>query len=74
MGGLDFLCKLRADHHLRRQKVNLCSRANDRATIAHTGSLGVEGYLVKPFTAWGFLELVNKVCESGQGQMGIGWS
>jgi DNA-binding NarL/FixJ family response regulator len=66
MGGLKILCRLRGTRRFPRQKVILCSTIHDRATVVQAGSLEVEGYLVKPFTAWGFLELVKKVCDTGR--------
>jgi DNA-binding NarL/FixJ family response regulator len=66
MGGLELLCKLRGDRHLPHQKVILCSTVHDRATVVQAGSLEVEGYLVKPFTARGFLDLVKRVCATGK--------
>jgi len=65
IGGLDLLFRVRGDRRFMHQKVILCSTLHDRASVVQAESLEVEGYLVKPFTGRGFLEMVNRACATG---------
>ena len=63
MGGLELLAKLRSDDRFKRQKVMLCSIKSRRSTVEQALSLGVNLYLVKPFTAAEFVKEVRRVCQ-----------
>ena len=63
MGGLELLAKLRSDDRFKRQKVMLCSIQSRRSTVERAVSLGVNLFLVKPFTAAEFVKEVWRVCK-----------
>ena len=66
LGGLELLVKLRADPRFKTQKVMLCSMENGRKIIQQTVSLGIQGYLLKPFTAQQFVDHVRSSFDGGQ--------
>lgn len=63
MGGLELLAKLRSDDRFKRQKVMLCTIQSRRSTVERAASLGVNLFLVKPFTAAEFVKEVWRVCK-----------
>jgi two-component system chemotaxis response regulator CheY len=63
LGGVDLITKLRADPRFARQKVILCSSENGRNQIMKVVSLGINGYVLKPFAADKFIDQVQKICE-----------
>jgi len=62
MGGLELVGKLLSDPRFIMQKIMICSTENERATVVKAASLGVNGYLLKPFLAEDFLAHVRKLC------------
>ena len=66
MSGLDLISKLRSDLRFQHQKVVLCSAENERSAIMKAVSLGIDGYLIKPFAAEQFLNKVRQACETGE--------
>ncbi len=61
MGGLELIAKMRADERFKQQKVMICSGVNERAPVLEAVSLGVDGYLLKPFNGDTFQERVIKL-------------
>ena len=75
MSSLHLVSRLRSDPRFQRQKVILCSAENRRSEILKAASLGISGYLIKPFGAEEFLKQVRKACEIGMtppGERGVG--
>jgi two-component system response regulator (stage 0 sporulation protein A) len=60
--GLALLKRIRECQRQRHLPVIMCSGTNDRETILHTGQLGANYYLIKPFK---METLLNKVHELG---------
>ena len=49
LSGMELLARVKADPALAAMRFVLASSANDQASLAQASSLGVDGYLVKPF-------------------------
>jgi len=62
LNGVELLSKLRSDSRFHQQKVILCSAENHKSAILKVASLGVSGYLLKPFITEHFLEQVKLAC------------
>jgi CheY-like chemotaxis protein len=66
MNGLELISKMRSDARFKSQKVILCSLENGRNAVVQAASLGISGYLIKPFVSEQFLAKVRKICEGCQ--------
>lgn len=64
--GVELISKLRSDPRFGGQKVILCSLENSRSAIMKAVSLGISGYILKPFVAQKFVDEVRRVCEGKQ--------
>jgi len=63
LGGLELVAKLREDDRFKLQKIIVCSGVNERTPVLDALSLGVEGYLLKPFAVDTFSERIRKLLE-----------
>lgn len=60
LNGIDLLARIRAHEQLNQQKVIICTALSSQSTMDELSSLGVEGYMVKPFATRVVLEQVRK--------------
>ena len=63
MTGLDLLKAVRADEHLKTLPVLLVTAESKREQIVEAAQAGVNGYIVKPFTAKTLKEKIDKIFE-----------
>ncbi len=63
MTGLDLLKKVRADPKLNSLPILLVTAESKREQIIEAAQAGVNGYVVKPFTAGTLEEKINKIFE-----------
>lgn len=63
MQGIDLLRAVRADPHLRALPVLMVTAEAKREQIVEAAQAGVNGYIVKPFTAQTLKEKIDKVFE-----------
>ncbi len=63
MTGLDLLKKVRADPNLSSLPILLVTAESKREQIIEAAQAGVNGYVVKPFTAGTLEEKINKIFE-----------
>jgi two-component system chemotaxis response regulator CheY len=63
MGGMELVARLRGDDRFKQQKIIVCSGVNERAPILDAVSLGVDGYLLKPFVGDSLPDRVRKLWE-----------
>ncbi|MCF6281607.1 MAG: chemotaxis response regulator CheY [Candidatus Polarisedimenticolaceae bacterium] len=63
MTGLDLLKKVRADPALSSLPILLVTAESKREQIIEAAQAGVNGYVVKPFTAGTLEEKINKIFE-----------
>ncbi len=63
MTGLDLLKKVRADPQLSSLPILLVTAESKREQIIEAAQAGVNGYVVKPFTAGTLEEKINKIFE-----------
>lgn len=67
MTGLDLLKKVRADERLKDLPVLMVTAEAKRDQIVAAAQAGVNGYVVKPFTAAALKEKIDKVFERIEG-------
>ncbi len=63
MNGLDLLKAVRADEKLANMPVLMVTAESKREQIVEAAQAGVNGYVVKPFTAVTLEEKINKIFE-----------
>jgi len=63
MTGIDLLKACRADEHLKNIPVLMVTAEAKRDQIVAAAQAGVNGYVVKPFTAAALEEKINKIFE-----------
>lgn len=63
MSGIDLLKKIRADERLKRTPVLMVTAEAKRDQIVAAAQAGVNGYVVKPFTAAALKEKIEKIFE-----------
>ena len=63
MTGLDLLKEVRADEHLKTLPVLLVTAESKREQIVEAAQAGVNGYIVKPFTAKTLKEKIDRIFE-----------
>ena len=63
MQGIDLLKAVRADENLKNLPVLLVTAEAKREQIVEAAQCGVNGYIVKPFTAQTLEEKINKIFE-----------
>ena len=63
MSGLDLLKKVRADERLKNMPVLMVTAEAKREQIVAAAQAGVNGYVVKPFTAAVLKEKIDKIFE-----------
>ena len=63
MQGIDLLKAIRADEKLRHLPVLMVTAESKREQIVEAAQAGVNGYVVKPFTAATLEEKINKIFE-----------
>ncbi len=63
MTGLDLLKAVRADENLASMPVLMVTAESKREQIVEAAQAGVNGYVVKPFTAVTLEEKINKIFE-----------
>lgn len=63
MQGIDLLKAIRADEKLRQLPVLMVTAESKREQIIEAAQAGVNGYVVKPFTAATLEEKINKIFE-----------
>lgn len=63
MTGIDLLCHVRADEKLRSLPVLMVTAEAKREQIIEAAQAGVNGYVVKPFTALALKEKIEKIFE-----------
>ncbi len=68
MNGLELISKMRSDSRFKSQKVILCSLENGRNAVVQAASLGISGYLIKPYVSEQFLAKVRQICEGRQSE------
>lgn len=61
MSGIDLLRVVRADQRLQSLPVLIISADTMRETIVEVASLGVSGYLIKPFTVGAFQQKIRSI-------------
>ncbi len=64
MPGLDLLKAVRADANLRQMPVLMLTAESKREQIVEAAQAGVNGYVIKPFTAVTLKEKIDKILES----------
>ncbi|MBC7983805.1 MAG: chemotaxis response regulator CheY [Candidatus Obscuribacterales bacterium] len=64
MPGLDLLKAVRADARLSKMPVLMLTAESKREQIVEAAQAGVNGYVIKPFTAITLKEKIDKVLES----------
>ncbi len=67
MTGLDLLKTVRADPNLASMPVLMVTAESKREQIIEAAQAGVNGYIVKPFTAGTLEEKINKIFERVNG-------
>jgi len=67
MTGIDLLKKVRADERLRHLPVLMVTAEAKREQIVAAAQAGVNGYVVKPFTAAVLKEKIEKIFERVEG-------
>lgn len=67
MSGLDLLKKVRADDRLKNMPVLMVTAEAKRDQIVAAAQAGVNGYVVKPFTAAVLKEKIEKIFERIEG-------
>ncbi|MCY0965124.1 chemotaxis response regulator CheY [Oceanospirillaceae bacterium G-43] len=67
MTGIDLLRKVRADERLRHLPVLMVTAEAKREQIVAAAQAGVNGYVVKPFTAAVLKEKIEKIFERVEG-------
>ncbi len=63
MTGIDLLKACRADEHLKNLPILMVTAEAKRDQIVAAAQAGVNGYVVKPFTAAALEEKINKIFE-----------
>ncbi len=63
MQGIDLLKAIRADENLKHLPVLMVTAESKREQIIEAAQAGVNGYVVKPFTAVTLEEKINKIFE-----------
>ncbi len=63
MAGIDLLKKVRADENLSGLPVLMVTAESKRDQIVEAAQAGVNGYIVKPFTAQTLKEKIDKIWE-----------
>ena len=63
MTGIDLLRKVRADPNLKDMPFMLITAEQKRSQILDAAQAGVDGYIVKPFTAATLKEKIDKIAE-----------
>jgi two-component system chemotaxis response regulator CheY len=63
MSGIDLLRQVRADERLRHLPVLMVTAEAKREQIIEAAQAGVNGYVVKPFTAQALKEKIEKIFE-----------
>ena len=64
MAGLDLLKAVRADASLKKMPVLMLTAEAKREQIVEAAQAGVNGYVIKPFTAATLKEKIDKILES----------
>ena len=64
MAGLDLLKAVRADDKLAKLPVLMLTAEAKREQIVEAAQAGVNGYVIKPFTAATLKEKIDKILES----------
>jgi two-component system chemotaxis response regulator CheY len=64
MPGLDLLKAVRADARLKQMPVLMLTAESKREQIVEAAQAGVNGYVIKPFTAVTLKEKIDKILES----------
>jgi two-component system, chemotaxis family, chemotaxis protein CheY len=64
MPGLDLLKAVRADEKLKKMPVLMLTAEAKREQIVEAAQAGVNGYVIKPFTAATLKEKIDKILES----------
>jgi two-component system chemotaxis response regulator CheY len=64
MAGLDLLKAVRADAALKKMPVLMLTAEAKREQIVEAAQAGVNGYVIKPFTAATLKEKIDKILES----------
>ncbi|MEX2367796.1 MAG: chemotaxis response regulator CheY, partial [Pseudohongiellaceae bacterium] len=67
MSGIDLLKKIRADERLKGTPVLMVTAEAKRDQIVAAAQAGVNGYVVKPFTAAALKEKIEKIFERVDG-------
>lgn len=67
MSGIDLLKKIRADERLKKTPVLMVTAEAKRDQIVAAAQAGVNGYVVKPFTAAALKEKIEKIFERVDG-------
>ncbi|MEQ1579625.1 MAG: chemotaxis response regulator CheY [Steroidobacteraceae bacterium] len=67
MPGLDLLKAVRADAKLKQMPVLMLTAESKREQIVEAAQAGVNGYVIKPFTAGTLKEKIDKILESRAG-------
>ena len=68
MTGIDLLKEIRADEHLASLPTLMVTAEAKRDQIIEAAQAGVNGYVVKPFTAQVLKEKIDKIFERVEGQ------
>lgn len=68
MQGIDLLKKVRADDKLKTMPVLMVTAEQKREQIIEAAQAGVNGYIVKPFTAATLKEKIDKIFERIEGK------
>jgi two-component system chemotaxis response regulator CheY len=63
MNGIDLLRAVRADERLKNLPVLMVTAEAKRDQIIEAAQAGVNGYVVKPFTAQGLKDKIEKIFE-----------
>ena len=67
MPGLELLKAVRADARLKQMPVLMLTAESKREQIVEAAQAGVNGYVIKPFTAVTLKEKIDKILESRTG-------
>ena len=68
MPGLELLKAVRADERLKKMPVLMLTAESKREQIVEAAQAGVNGYVIKPFTAVTLKEKIDKIVESHAGK------
>ena len=71
MQGIDLLKAVRADEKLKSMPVLMVTAESKREQIIEAAQAGVNGYIVKPFTAATLNEKLQKIFERIDGQLSL---